>query len=235
MLLKNKNIIVTGASDGIGRQIAIQLARENTNLALVARDEKELEETQKESERAGAGKVDIYPCDLRDAKQIKETINKIVSDFDKIDVLINDAGIWQKMMPVENVEESVVDDVIQTNLVGLINCTRFLLPYLKKQKDSAIINIVSKSGVVPQIGQSVYSASKYGVRGFTEVLKAELKGSGVRVAGIYQSGTNTKLFAKVGDNPPLEKFTNPKDLANVIVFMLSQPAKIWLHEVHVEY
>lgn len=95
--------------------------------------------------------------------------------------LINNAGIWQKMLPAEQVEESVVDDVIATNLTALIHCTRLFLPYIKKQKEAAIINISSKSGVTGQEGQSVYSASKWGVRGFTEVLKTEFKHTNVRV------------------------------------------------------
>lgn len=235
MILKNKNIVVTGASDGVGKQVALKLAEEGVNLALIARNENGLKEVQKEAEKRGAEKVKVYPCDLRDTRQTKIAIKKIVVDFEKIDALLNIAGIWQKMMPVEEVEESVVDDVIQTNLTGLIHCTRLLLPYLKKQKEAIIINVISKSGVVAQAGQSVYTASKYGVKGFTEVLKVDLKGSGIRVAGVYQSGTNTKMFNKVGENPPVEKFTNPEDLADVIVFMLSRPAKIWLHEVQVEY
>ena len=109
------------------------------------------------------------------------------------------------------------------------------MPELKNRKESAIINVSSKSGVVPQAGQSVYTASKYGVRGFTEVLKADLKGTNVRVAGIYQSGTNTKMFEKTGEDFPIQKFTDPADLAAVIVYMLSMPERIWLHDVRVEY
>lgn len=235
MILKNKNIVVTGASDGVGKQVTLKLAEQGVNLALIARNKNGLKEVQKEAEKRGAKKVKVYPCNLRDTKQIKIVTKKIITDFEKVDVLLNIAGIWQKMMPVEEVQEAVVDDVIQTNLTGLIHCTRLLLPYLKKQKEAIIINVISKSGVVAQAGQSVYTASKYGVKGFTEVLKVDLKGSGVRVAGVYQSGTNTKMFNKVGENPPVEKFTNPEDLADVIVFILSRPAKIWLHEVQVEY
>ena len=226
MILKNKVIIVTGASDGIGKQVAIKLAAQGATLALIARTQRDIVETDK---------IKFYPCDLRHTKEIETTINKVISDFGKIDILLNIAGIWQKMMPVEEIEESVVDDVIQTNLTGLIHITRLTLPHLKKQKEAAIINVISKSGVVSQAGQSVYTASKYGVRGFTEVLKIDLKDSNIRVAGVYQSGTNTEMFAKVGDHPPVEKFTDPSDLAETIVFMLSRPAKIWLPEVHVEY
>ena len=108
---------------------------------------------------------------------------------------------------------------------------------IKKQKEAAIINVISKSGVTAQEGQTIYSASKWGMAGFTEVLKTDLHGSHVRVASVYQSGTRTDMFMKTGEKfsaEKLEKFTDPADLADVIVFMLSRPPKIWLHDVRVE-
>ncbi len=235
MKLKNKTIVVTGASDGIGKQVALKLASQGVNLALIARNQTRLRETQAMSKNKGANKVVIYPCDVRDTQQLTTTTQKIISDLKEIDGLINVAGIWQKMMPLEEIKQEIVDDVIQTNLTSLIHCTRLILPYLKKQPESAIINVSSKSGIVAQAGQSVYTASKYGVKGFTDTLKVDLKGTNVRVAGVYQSGTNTKMFGKVGDYPPVEKFTNPEDLADVIVYMISRPPKIWIHEIQVEY
>lgn len=235
MILLGKIAVVTGASDGIGKQISLRLAKEKVKLALIGRDRARLAETEKEAIKLGASQVGIYCCDIRKINDLKNTVNKIVSDFKNINILLNVAGIWQKMGPLDQVDESTIDDVIQTNLTVVIHITRLFLPYLKQQDNAAIINVSSKSGVVAQLGQSVYTASKYGVSGFTESLKADLKGSNIRVAGVYQSGTNTKLFAKAGDNPPVEKFTNPADLADVIVYMLSRPKQIWLHDVRVEY
>jgi len=235
MILKNKIAIVTGASDGIGKQVALRLAKEKVNLALIGRNKNRLEETKKEAEKLSSVKVNVYPCDITKNSDLKKTIKKIIADFKNINILINVAGIWQKMGPLENIDEMTINNVIQTNLTALINCTRLVLPNLKKQNEAAIINVSSKSGVVAQAGQSVYTASKYGVTGFTEVLKADLKDSNVRVAGVYQSGTNTKMFEKTGEKVPSEKFTNPADLADAIVYMLSRPPKIWIHELRVEY
>lgn len=235
MKLNNKIIVVTGASDGIGKQIALRLAREGVKLALIARDEKRLAEVSSETKKGGASEVKIYPCDIRQTDKLAKVIKSIISDFGTIDILINNAGIWQKLMPIDEVDKDVVDDVIATNLSALIHTTRLLLPTLRSRNESAIINVISRSGIVALEGQSVYSASKFGVRGFTEVLKADLKGSSVRVAGVYQGGTNTKIFEKTGENFPTEKFTNPSDLADVVVYMLSQPKQIWLHDVRVEY
>lgn len=236
MNLQDKTAIVTGASDGIGRQVAIKLAENGVNLALIGRDKLRLNQVKNTVKKLNTSlKVEIYSCDIRNNTQLNNTIKQIVSDFKNIHILVNAAGIWQKMMPVEELPENVVDDVISTNLTALIQVTRLVLPILKKQPEAAIINVSSKSGVTTQAGQSVYSASKWGVRGFTEVLKADLKNTPIRVAGVYQSGTNTKMFEKTGEKVPSEKFTDPTDLAEVIVYMLSRPEKIWLHEVRVEY
>ena len=235
MKLKNKVIIITGASDGVGKQIALRLAKENTKLALIGRNEKRLNEVSKEVKDLGTIDVKSYTCDICQTDKLEKTIKLIISDFTNVDILINCAGIWQKLMPIEEIKKEVINEVIETNLSALIHITKLILPNLKNQKEAAIINIVSKSGVIAQKGQSVYTASKYGVRGFTEVLKADLKESNVRVAGVYQSGTNTKMFEKTKESVPTEKFTNPADLADVITYMLSRPEKIWLHDVGVEY
>ena len=234
MKLKNKIIVITGASDGIGKQIAFRLAKEGGKLALIARDEKRLAEVGKEAVKLGAVDVKIYVCDICQTDNLEIVIKSIISDFGTVDILINNAGIWQKLMPVDEISREVVDDVIETNLLSLIHTTRLLLPTLRLRDESAIINIISKSGVVAQEGQSVYTASKYGVRGFTEVLKADLKDTNIKVAGVYQSGTDTKMFEKTGENFPTDKFTNPSDLADVIAFMLTRPDNIWLHNVYIE-
>lgn len=235
MNLNNKVILITGASDGLGKQIALKLAKENTVLALLGRNQEKLELVRDESEKLGAKKVGIYSCDIRNLSDLKNTFVKIKNDFGKVDILINNAGIWQKLSPAEEITDETVDDVIKTNLVAQIELTNLVLPILKEQKEAAIINIISQSGIVAQEGQSVYTASKFGMRGFSEVLKVELEKSNVRVANICQSGVDTKMFDKTGEKVPNEIFTNPSDLADVVVFMLSRPEKIWLHEVWVKF
>jgi len=234
MKLKNKIIVITGASDGIGRQIALKLAKEGSKLALVARNKRKLNEVAMEAKELGVADVRIYICDIRQTNKLEATIKSIISDFGNVDILINNAGIWQKLMSVDKISKKVVDEVIGTNLSALIHITRLLLPVLRTRKEAVIINVISKSGIVAQEGQAVYTASKYGVRGFTEVLKIDLKNTNIKVAGVYQGGTNTKMFEKVGENFSTDKFTNPSDLASVIVYMLTRPDKIWLHDVRIE-
>lgn len=237
MDIKNKNIVVTGASDGLGRCTVIKLAAAGSNIALLARNQENLNSLVEElSSKYPQQKFIAYSCDLSQLDQIKTTVKKIISDFENIHILLNIAGIWQKMSPLENINVDDIQNIIQTNLIGLIQITNQLLPNLKTQTEAIIINDSSSSGIMPRPEQSVYCASKYGVTGFTEVLKVDLKGSSVRVAGLYQGGTNTQMFSKANDlDKPLNDFTDPNDLADVIVFMLTRPAKIWLHDIRVTY
>lgn len=235
MELKNKVVVITGSSDGIGKEIALRLAKDHVKLVLIARNEKKLKVVADEAMSLWAQGAHVYTCDISDTELLETTIASIISDLWTVDVLINNAGIWQKLMPVDEIDSERVENLIQTNLTALIHSTRLFLPVLRKQKEAAIINVSSKSGVTAQLGQSVYTATKYGVRGFTEVLKADLKETNIRVAGIYQSGTNTWMFASADQDFPIEKFTDPADLADVVWYMLWLPPKIWLHDIRVEY
>lgn len=234
MNLKNKTIIITGASDGIGKQIALRLAQENTNLILIARNKNRLEQVKKQSQKLGALKIKTHVCDITKTDLLEKTVKLIISEFKTIDILINNAGIWQKLGPIEKIKKQIIDNVISTNLTSLIHITRLLIPALKKARESAIINISSKSGIMAQEGQSVYTASKYGVCGFTEVLKIDLKNTNIKVAGIYQGGINTNMFRKTGEKFSTDDFTNPEDLADVIAYILKLPKKIWISDIRID-
>ena len=234
MNLKNKIAVITGASDGIGKHISLRLAKDGVNLALIGRNKMRLEEVAIQAKKLGALKVKTYVCDIQKGDDLEKIVNLIISDFGNIDILINNAGVWQKLMPVEEINKDTIDNVIGTNLTALINVTKLFIPILKNREEAAIINVVSKSGIVAQEGQSVYSASKYGVRGFTEVLRLDLKDSNIKVAGLYQGGINTEMFKKADDNFSTADFTEPADLADVVAYMLSLPKKIWLYDVRVD-
>ncbi len=235
MNISKKIVVVTWSSTWIWREIVLRLAKEKAVVVCLARNKEKLDIVTKEALDAWASNAHAYACDISKSADLSKTVEKIIQDLWAIDILINNAGIWQKISPLEEISESKVQDIIQTNLIWLIQCTRLFLPTLQSREEAAIINISSKSWVTAQAWQSVYTASKYWVRWFTEVLKTDLKWSNVRIAWIYQSWTNTWMFSKTWEDFPVENFTDPADLADVIAYMLMLPKKIWLHDVRVEY
>ncbi|CRL12470.1 SDR family NAD(P)-dependent oxidoreductase [Phaeobacter italicus] len=234
MNLTGKRVIVTGGSDGIGRHICLKLADQGCAIAIVGRNQARLDAVVAECKARGAAEARAYAADLTDAAAIEQAAAAMLDDFGGMDILINNAGIWHKAGPLDSIDADMLVATVQTNLTALMQLTRHVLPVLRQQEEAAILNVASKSGVVAQAGQSVYSATKYGVRGFTDVLKVDEAETGVRVAGLYQSGTNTGMFAKADEDVPNHIFTEPDDLADVVVFMLSRPPKLWMHEVRVE-
>lgn len=220
-------ILITGASDGIGKSIAIKLASQGHSLILFGRDEERLKGVAEQT-----GSNEYYAFNLNDSVMLQENLNKIL-DIGEIDILINNAGIWHKVGGLDTIDDEIINEVINTNLLSQIILTKKCLPSLIKQK-GIIMNVISKSGVTAQEGQSVYSASKWGLRGFTDVLREDLKDHGVRVFGVYQSGTNTRLFEKAGEDFPTEEFTSPDDLAEVISFILDQPQNLKINEIRID-
>lgn len=238
MNIAGQTIVVTGASDGIGREISLSLAKRGAVVAMVARSLEKLTDVLSEVKSLGSVNSKIYVCDVSNQEDIENTTKQIMADYPtNLIGLVNNAGIWQKKDQLENISDEELVSVIQIDLMGVIRFTKELLPVLKSAPESAIINISSRSGITAQPGQSVYTAAKWGVKGFTEVLKEDLKESNVHVAGVYQGGTNTSMFHKAGENWPAEKletFIQASDLAETIVYMLALPPRIWLSEVHVE-
>lgn len=195
-------------------------------MIICGRDEQKLQDVANESGKD----VITLAFDLNDA----DARNKAVARVKELDVLINNAGVWHKMGGLETIDDETIVNVINTNLTSQVLLTKALLPLLKDKEGAAVINVISKSGITAQEGQSVYSASKWGMRGFTDVLRNDTKDNAVRIGAVYQSGTRTGLFEKAGEDFSVQAFTEPDDLADVIAFMLSRPKKLWINEVRIE-
>ena len=195
MELKNKRIIVTGGSDGIGRHICLKLAALGTRLAILGRDADRLAAVEAECIAAGASEAIGIACDIQNPDAISGAVEQVTAAVGGLDILINNAGIWHKTGPLDEIPPQLLQATAPTNLTGLMQITQAAIPALRANEEVIILNVVSKSGVVAQAGQSVYTATKYGVRGFTEVLKADEENTGVRVGGVYQSGPNTGMFS----------------------------------------
>ena len=237
MLIQNSTFLITGASDGIGKQIALALAKLGANLILLGRNQQNLDSVKTEAQQLGSANVEAYSVDISNPEAIKEFTAKLTETHKSLEGIINNAGIWQHKANLEEIPDDEILAVLNTNLTGMIFLTKKVMPLLKAATEACIINISSRSGYAAQAGQSVYSASKYGVRGFTEVLREDLKDSSIHVAGIYQGGTNTKMFDKAGDvfgAEKLETFIPAAELANVVTFLISRPKGLWMPEVRVE-
>lgn len=225
--MSKKRVVITGASDGIGKELAKLLAHEY-QLVLCGRNEARLSKVAKE-----CGDAEYHVFDLNDAAARKKAVT-IILENGEVDVLVNNAGIWQKVGDVETVDDETIEEVIATNLTAQIILTKMFLPSMRKKDGTAIVNIITKSGITAQVGQSVYSASKWGLRGFTDVLRNDVKDDPIRIGAIYQSGTNTKFFEKTGETFSTENFTDPKDIADAVAYMLSCPKHMWINEMRID-
>ena len=219
-----KRVVITGASDGIGRAIAIRMHTEY-EVILCGRNEERLQAVAAECNNARYVAFDIN--DLEAQKRAAE-------DIGQIDILINNAGVWHKSTGLDELDDETIIEVLNTNLVSQILLTKKFLPDMQDREGTAIINIVSSAGMRGNAGRIAYAPSKFGMRGFTEVLREDTKKKPLRVAAVFQSGTNTGLFEKAGeseDDFPRSEYIEPADLADVIAFMLSRPKKLWINEV----
>jgi len=182
-MLKDNVIIITGASSGIGKELAFQLAKQKTLLALASRDIKRLNEVAEECKSLGT-KVISVQTDVADKDQCKNLIEKTLSEFGRIDTLINNAGISMSAKFEEIKDLDVFRKIMDVNYLGSVYCTYYALPYLKKSK-GRIVGISSLTGLVGVPTRTGYAASKHAMRGFYDSLRIELMNTGVSVTMIY--------------------------------------------------
>lgn len=220
-LLENKVAIVTGGGRGIGAAIAIELAKNGAKVALASPTPSELKETAGKIEVLG-GEALAVKTDITKLKDIKNMFERTVKKFGKIDILVNNAGILEYGPFAENPDKRI-DKVVQVNLLGLMHCTKEVIPYMKKQGDGLIINISSGAGKTGFADLAVYCATKFGVIGFTESLAAELEEDGVAVYAICPTSTQTRMWEQISD----EKAAHvPEDVALEIIHLIKNMKRI---------
>lgn len=228
MELKNSVAIVTGASKGIGKSIALSLAKEGVNVILAARSSELLAMVQKEIAEFGAKSVSI-PTDVTSENSVSNLILETQKRFGKVDILVNNAGVGI----FSNLVEMKVDDyeaMMNVNLKGVFLCTRAVLPAMIKQKFGEIINIASLAGKNSFAGGSVYSATKWGLIGFARSLMLEVRDHNVRVVTICPGSVNTNFADKERNEPQI---IQPEDVAETVLFALKMPNRINVSEIDI--
>jgi len=237
-MLKDKVAIVTGASRGIGKAIAIDMAKNGANVAIIYAGNKEkAEETKAKAEEFGV-KANIYKCDVANFEEATECVKSIVSDFGKVDILVNNAGVTRDAL-VLSMNENDFSLVLDTNLKGTFNMIKQVYSLFMKQRAGRIINISSVSGLMGNAGQANYSASKAGVVGLTKTVAKELAARGITCNAIAPGFIETDMTDKLSDKVkeaavssiPMRKMGEPSDIAHMATFLASDNAKYITGEV----
>jgi len=228
--LTNQVALVTGASRGLGKAIALALTREGASIAAVARSEEALKETL-ETIRAAGGTAEPFALDVADGTAVDAVVEKIAAHFGHIDILVNNAGVTRDGLLARMTSEAW-DTVLNTNLKGAFNLTRPVGRLMVKQRSGRIINISSVIGLMGNAGQANYAASKAGLIGFSKSVAREFASRGITCnvvcPGFIETDMtkdlNEDLRKKLLERIPLQRLGQPEDIAGVVTFLCSPAA-----------
>lgn len=230
MELTDAVAVVTGASEGLGKHLALSLVDRDATVFGLARSIDKLEAVQAEI----GDRFHPISCDVRDESDVKHAFETVLDDRGRIDVLLNNAGLGQ-FGPVDDLPLEQWDVQMDTNLRGVFLCTREAVPIMRKQNEASgfgghLVNIASIAGLLGNPNLTAYNASKFGVRGFSEALMKEVRDDGIRVTCIYPGSTETNFFDVAGvemtDNP-----LQPEDVAATVIHVLESPANHLISEL----
>lgn len=228
--MKKKVAIVTGSGRGIGKAIALKLAQENMNIVICDVDEAAISETVKEIEQTGVQSLGIK-VDVTNSDDVTRLFEAAINKFEKVDVLVNNAGITRDNLLIR-MQESEWDAVIAVNLKGTFNCLKAAAKIMMKQRCGKIVNISSVVGVMGNVGQANYAASKGAVISLTKSAAKELAPRNITVNAIAPGYIETEMTKNLPDNVketfmnlvPLKRAGTPLDVANVVSFLVSDHA-----------
>ncbi|MCS3484727.1 MULTISPECIES: 3-oxoacyl-[acyl-carrier-protein] reductase [Bacillus] len=230
-MLTNKTAVVTGASRGIGRSIAIDLAKKGANVVVnYSGNEAKANEVVDEIKALGQQAFSVK-ADVSNAEEVQALMKQAVDTFGSIDILVNNAGITKDNL-LMRMKENEWDDVININLKGVFNCTKAVTRQMMKQRSGRIINVASVVGVCGNPGQANYVAAKAGVIGLTKTTAKELASRHITVNAVAPGFISTDMTDKLDENVqtemlkqiPLARFGAPEDISNVVVFLASEGA-----------
>ena len=237
--LENKTVFITGASSGIGKAAALAFARERARLLLCGRRIELLEALVEELRAAGAAEVHVFALDVSDRKAVEATLPGVPAPWRDIDVLVNNAGLSRGLGKVYEQDPLDWQEMIDTNVLGLLHVTRAIVPRMVERGAGHIISMGSTAGHMTYANGAVYCASKAAEKAISEGLKLDLMGTPVRVTSIDPGMVETD-FSKVrfrGDEAKASKVyaditpLQPEDIADAIVWAASRPAHVNIHTV----
>ena len=228
---ENKIVLVTGAGRGIGASIAKRFASEGAEVIVNYSGNDEAAQKTVDEITATGGQAQKYKCSVNDRESVKVMIDEIIKEFGRIDILVNNAGITKDGLMLRMTDEDF-DRVIDVNLKGTFNCTKYVSKYMLKQKSGKIINISSVVGLSGNAGQVNYSASKAGIIGITKSAAKELSSRGITVNAVAPGYVDTDMTKVLSDNIrneilkniPLQRMGNVEDISNCVAFLASEDA-----------
>lgn len=230
-MLENKIALVTGASRGIGRQIALTLAQEGAHVIINYNGSEAKAQEVKDTIEQQGGKASLYQCNVSDFTACEEMMKQLIKEYGRIDILVNNAGITRDNLIMKMKEEDF-DAVLNINLKGTFNTIRHVSRQMLKQRSGKIINISSVSGILGNAGQANYAASKAGVIGLTKTMARELASRGITVNAVAPGFVDTDMTEVLSEDIkqaacqqiPLGRFGKPQDIANMVAYLASEKA-----------
>ncbi|WP_213423631.1 SDR family oxidoreductase [Bhargavaea massiliensis] len=219
-------VVITGAGSGLGASLAKRYSDAGSHVCLLGRTRAKLERTADGLENSHT----IYEVDVSSKQEVDRVFRTIAETLGPVDLLINNAGIGVFDL-AENLDESAVHQMIDINLKGTIFCTQAVLPEMKKRDQGMIANIVSTAGLDGKATESVYSASKFGVRGFTESLQLELEESRVRLFAAYMGGMKSEFWDGIYTEEEIANLMDPDDIADIIIANIKTRRNLNVKEV----
>ncbi len=231
MLLDGKTALVTGASRGIGRAIALRLAEEGAYVAINYAGNVKAAEDVKATIEAAGGKAMLCKADVKDKEAVDVMVETVVKEFGTIDILVNNAGITSDGLLIRMKDEDF-DKVLDTNLKGVYYCTKVVSKLMMKKRAGRIVNMASVVGLVGNLGQTNYAAAKAGVIGFSKAAAREMAVRGITVNVVAPGSIDTDMTAvlpekvkeKIIADIPLGRMGEAKDVANAVLFLVSEQA-----------
>ena len=216
MLLNDKAALITGGGRGIGKAIALAYAREGARIAICARTVPEVEDTIREARSLG-GECYGFSCDVSSEESVQRLLENVEEKFDRLDVLINNAGVMNRPVPIVELPVEKWDYVIAVNLRGSFLVTRAVLPRMMRQRSGSIINLSSSIGRGAYANYGAYAVSKWGIEGFTQTLAAEMKSYEIRVNSVSPGYVATKMTGYAG--------SRPESVTEVFLYLASDESK----------